>query len=186
MFNFWFLLVLLIGVIGLFIIINRNWSKLNNTSDDTNSEKEILKKFKFDFDLEKFEKKTLAIFEKILRRVRVLVLRLDTNVTRSLNSLRHKREEANLKDFSVTELDTYEIKTDEKTISILETHYLESVNSNPNIETYLKLAELYLKNQDFNSCRAMLINVWKTDKQNEKLNHLISELQTIQKENILS
>jgi hypothetical protein len=107
-------------------------------------------------NLEEIEKKIVITLEKILKRLRILVLRMDNSLSIFLKKLRSQKNEEKI--FSVSKLTSYEVTSDSdrETTRILEINYLESVKSNPNMESFLKLAELYMNCKDFNSCRALL------------------------------
>jgi hypothetical protein len=152
MFDYWFLLALVIGTIGLFTIINK---KIKSKEIDLSKNEGDLFDFKIKkVKLEELENKTLLFLEKILRRFRVVVLKIDNSLSKSLKKLKAQKNDEKI--FSVSKLTSYEIKTDKDATKVLEINYLESIKSNPDIESCLKLAELYMDCRDFNSCHALL------------------------------
>ncbi len=174
MFNYWFLLALIIGVIGLFTIVNKKIkSKEIDLSKDDNVFNFKIKKIR----LEEIENKTLRFLEKMLQRLRVVILRIDNSLSKSLKNLKAQKNDEKI--FSVSKLTSYEIKTDKDATRVLEINYLESVKSNPDIESCLKLAELYMDCRDFNSCHALLYKAWTQDNSNEKLLKLLRDLKEL-------
>jgi hypothetical protein len=152
MFDYWFLLALIIGTIGLFTIINK---KIKSKEIDLSKNEDDLFNFKLKkVKLEELENKTLLFLEKMLRRLRIVILRIDNSLSKSLKNLKAQKNDEKI--FSVSKLTSYEIKTDKDATKVLEINYLESVKSNPDIESCLKLAELYMDSRDFNSCHALL------------------------------
>jgi hypothetical protein len=154
MFDYWLLLTLTLGVFGLFWIVNKKIksNEIQNTTDDPKLFDIKIKKI----NLEEVEKRTVVVLEKMLKRLRILVLRMDNSLSKFLKRLKSQKNEEKI--FSVSKLTSYEVTSDSdrETTRILEINYLESVKSNPNIESFLKLAELYMNCKDFNSCRALL------------------------------
>ena len=130
-------------------------------------------------NLEEIEKKIVITLEKILKRLRILVLRMDNSLSTFLKKLRSQKNEEKI--FSVSKLTSYEVISDSEreTTRILEINYLESVKSNPNTENLLKLAELYMNCKDFNSCHALLYRAWEMDKTNDKLLKLAKDLRNM-------
>ena len=175
MFDYWFLLALIIGTIGLFTIINKKIKSkeidLSKTEDNLFNIK--IKKVK----LEEIENKTLKFLEKMLQRFRVVILRIDNSLSKSLKNLKAQKNDEKI--FSVSKLTSYEIRTDKDATKVLEINYLESVKSNPDIESCLKLAELYMDCRDFNSCHALLYKAWLQDNRNEKLLKLLRDLKDL-------
>ncbi len=178
MFDYWFLLTLTLGVIGIFWLVNKKIQSNNNDdkSVEINEQRVIIKKL----DLENIEKKIVVTLEKILKRLRILVLRTDNNLSQFLKKLKSQKNDEKI--FSVSKLTSCEIITeaDRETTRVLEINYLESVKDNPNIDNFLKLAELYLNYHDFNSCRALLYKIWEIDNKNEKLAQLLKDLKSIE------
>lgn len=143
-----------LGVIGIFWLVNK---KIQSSNDDNSNvasseQRTSIKKF----DLENIEKKIVLSLEKALKRLRILVLRADNNLSQFLKKLKAQKNEDKI--FSVTKLTSCETITevDRETTRVLEINYLESAKDNPNVDNFLKLAELYLNYCDFNSCRALL------------------------------
>jgi hypothetical protein len=175
MFDYWFLLALVIGTIGLFTIINK---KIKSKEIDLSKNEGDLFDFKIKkVKLEELENKTLLFLEKILRRFRVVVLKIDNSLSKSLKKLKAQKNDEKI--FSVSKLTSYEIKTDKDATKVLEINYLESIKSNPDIESCLKLAELYMDCRDFNSCHALLYKAWSQDNHNEKLLKLLRDLKEL-------
>lgn len=178
MFDYWLLLTLTVGVVGLFFVVNKkiqaNEAECIEKDLDTCNSK--IKKI----NLEDIEKKIVLVLEKMLKRLRVLVLRMDNNISKFLKKLRSQKNEEKI--FSVSKLTSYEVVSDSEreTTRILEINYLESIKSNPNVDSFLKLAELYMNCKDFNSCHALLFKAWEMDKGNEKLLRLMKDLKDIE------
>lgn len=174
MFDYWFLLTLTLGVIGIFWLVNKKIQSNNveNNDVDSNEHRINIKKF----DLENVEKRIVLSLEKILKRLRILVLRTDNNLSQFLKKLKSQKNDDKI--FSVSKLTSCETITeaDRETTRVLEINYLESAKDNPNIDNFLKLAELYLNYHDFNSCRALLFKTWEIDNKNERLFKILKEL----------
>lgn len=178
MFNYWFLLTLTLGVFGLFWMVNKKIksNEIENFTDDSKLFDFKIKKIQ----LEEVEKKVVLALEKILKRLRILVLRTDNSLSQYLKKLKSQKNDEKI--FSVSKLTSYEAISDSEreTTRILEINYLESVKSNPNIDSFLKLAELYMNCRDFNSCRALLYKAWEVDNKNEKLYRLLKDLRNME------
>jgi len=175
MFDYWFLLALIIGTIGLFTIINK---KIKSKEIDLSKNEDDLFNFKLKkVKLEELENKTLLFLEKMLRRLRIVILRIDNSLSKSLKNLKAQKNDEKI--FSVSKLTSYEIKTDKDATKVLEINYLESIKSNPDVESCLKLAELYMDSRDFNSCHALLYKAWTQDNSNEKLLKLLRDLKDL-------
>ena len=178
MFNYWFLLTLTLGVFGLFWMVNKKIksNEIENFTDDSKLFDFKIKKIQ----LEEVEKKVVLALEKVLKRLRILVLRTDNSLSQYLKKLKSQKNDEKI--FSVSKLTSYEAISDSEreTTRILEINYLESVKSNPNIDSFLKLAELYMNCRDFNSCRALLYKAWEVDNKNEKLYRLLKDLRNME------
>ncbi len=177
MFDYWLLLTLTLGIIGLFVIVNKNIHKGKDT-EETETKNSILR-IK-NVNVEEIEKKFVLALEKALKRLRVLVLRTDNGLSKFLKKIRSQKNEKDI--FSFSKLTSYEVvsDSDRETTRILEINYLESVKSNPNIDNYLKLAELYMNCKDFNSCHALLYKAWELDKSNDRLLKMLKDLRDIE------
>ena len=178
MFDYWFLLTLTLGVIGIFWLVNK---KIQSSNDDIKSAEDHSSRINIGrFDLENIEKNIVLSLEKALKRLRILVLRADNNLSQFLKKLKAQKNDEKI--FSVTKLTSCETITeaDRETTRVLEINYLESVKDNPNIDNFLKLAELYLNYHDFNSCRALLYRAWEVDNKNERLSQLLKDLKNIE------
>jgi len=182
MFDYWLLLTLTLGIIGLFVIVNKNINKEKDI-EEINVKKDILR-IK-NVNIEEIEKKFVLTLEKILKRLRVLVLRTDNGLSKSLKKIRSQKNEKDI--FSISKLTSYEVisDSDKETTRVLEINYLESVKSNPNVDNYLKLAELYMNCKDFNSCHALLYKAWELDKSNERLLKMMKDLRDIETKNTM-
>lgn len=178
MFDYWFLLTLTLGVVGLFLVVGKKIQSNENMYSNSKVFDIKIKKVR----LEEIEKKAVLVLERILKRLRILVLRIDNNLSIFLKKLRSQKNEDKI--FSVSKLTSYEIISDsnKETTKILEINYLESIKSNPNIDSFLKLAELYMNCKDFNSCHALLYRAWELDKSNDKLLRLVKDLKDLEKE----
>ena len=178
MFDYWFLLTLTLGVVGLFLVVGKKIQSNENMYSNSKVFDIKIKKVR----LEEIEKKVVLVLERILKRLRILVLRIDNNLSIFLKKLRSQKNEDKI--FSVSKLTSYEIisDSDKETTKILEINYLESIKSNPNVDSFLKLAELYMNCKDFNSCRALLYRAWELDKSNDKLLRLVKDLKDLEKE----
>ena len=177
MFDYWFLLTLTLGVIGLFWVVSKK-IQLNEIQNLNENPKLFNIKIK-KINLEEIEKKIVITLEKILKRLRILVLRMDNSLSIFLKKLRSQKNEEKI--FSVSKLTSYEVISDSEieTTRVLEINYLESIKSNPNVENLLKLAELYMNCKDFNSCHALLYRAWEIDKVNDKLLKLAKDLRNM-------
>ena len=180
MFDYWLLLTLTVGVVGLFFVVNKKIQA--NEAECIKSDLETCNSKIKKINLEEVEKKIVLVLEKMLKRLRVLVLRMDNNISKFLKKLRSQKNEEKI--FSVSKLTSYEVISDSEreTTRILEINYLESIKSNPNVDSFLKLAELYMNCKDFNSCRALLYRAWELDKSNDKLLRLVKDLKDLEKE----
>lgn len=179
MFDYWFLLTLTLGVIGIFWLVNKKIqsSNVDHTNVASSEQRASVKKF----DLENIEKKIVLSLEKVLKRLRILVLRTDKNLSQFLKKLKSQKNDDKI--FSVSKLTSYETITeaDRETTRVLEVNYLESAKDNPNVDNFLKLAELYLNYCDFNSCRALLFKTWEIDNKNERLFKILKDLREKEK-----
>ena len=125
-----------LGVIGIFWLVNK---KIQSSNDDNSNvasseQRTSIKKF----DLENIEKKIVLSLEKALKRLRILVLRADNNLSQFLKKLKAQKNEDKI--FSVTKLTSCETITeaDRETTRVLEINYLESAKDNPNVDNFLK------------------------------------------------
>ncbi len=172
MFNYWFLLFFVSGTIGLILLVKKSVKRGSLVAEETLPEDASLPKITV--DLEKLEIQTKKILEKLLRRCRIIILRLDNNVTKVLKNLKKEAEER--KDFSVTKLNEYTCNSEDNTISVLEVNYIESVQSNPTVETCLKLAKIYKSRNDLNTCHALLFRAWEINKEDKMLKEFVKDI----------
>lgn len=173
MFNYWFLLLFVIGSLGLVLLI-KNSAKKGYFHETASELKTSEDNSKIKLDLEKLEDHTRKILEKLLRRCRIIILRLDNNVTKILKNLKNTVNDK--KTFSVSSLCDCDFDKDEDAINILEINYIESLQNNPTVEGYLKLAEIYKGKEDLNTCHALLFKAWEINHQDDGLKKFLIKL----------
>lgn len=154
------------------MLVKKSAKKTSLQEQEISTEESI--KPKASIDLEKIELQTKKILEKLLRRCRIIILRLDNNVTKVLKNLKKEAEEK--KSFSVSKLNEYNCDAEDNTLCVLESKYIESFQSNPNVEICLKLAKIYKGRNDLNTLHALLFKAWDINKDDESLKSFLKNI----------
>jgi len=190
MFNILPPLLILIGLSGLIILLETTKEKEKIPEIVSFDNSEIVKKtssFKekfIDFNRQLF-KSFLALSEKILIRLRIILLRFDRALFHSLHFLRkHKNgyqeevkifEIENIKDETKEEDKVFKIKSDKNKKIISEINKLEKklLKNGEDIDILLNLARLSLFLEDNASARYYLIKAFKIDNTNKIVQDLM-------------
>ncbi len=165
MFNFIFLLLIVVGVIGIIYIykkyrldIQKDLEKITSSSmNPWHKWHKIINTEKLD----KLENSLSNFLEKILRRSRVIVLRIDNNLSQSLTSIKKKQTEQQEKQISISDLNeislpkakTISSKTKKEELSLLD----KFITDRNNLESYKNLARFYLNQNEYQNCRHVLL-----------------------------
>ena len=164
MFNFIFLLLIVIGIIGIIYIykkyqtdIKKDLEKLSNSSTTWSKWQKIVNIEKLD----KLEHTFSNFLEKILRRSRVIVLRLDNNLSQSLDVIKKKKNIRNEKHLSFSKITNMSLlkpistttKTKKEELMLLD----RFISDRNNLESYKNLARFYLNQNEYRNCRHILL-----------------------------
>ena len=184
MFNFIFLLLIIIGVIGIIYIykkyandIKEDLEKISSNSNSFWSKwQKIINAEKID----KMESKIVTFLEKILRRSRVIVLRIDNNLSNKLTVIRKKQNEQQEKQISFSGLnknDFFKTKALPNRIKKTELELLENfIVDRNNLESYKNLARFYLNQSEYRNCRNVLLEALTVDPEDKIISDLFVSL----------
>jgi len=184
MFNFIFLLLIIIGVIGIIYIykkyandIKEDLEKISSNSNSFWSKwQKIINAEKID----KMESKIVTFLEKVLRRSRVIVLRIDNNLSNKLTVIRKKQNEQQEKQISfsgLNEKDFFKTKTLPNRIKKTELELLEKfINDRNNLDSYKNLARFYLNQNEYRNCRQILLEALTIDPEDKIISDLFVSL----------
>jgi len=128
--------------------------------------------------------KIVKFFEKLLIRLRIIILRVDRLLSRGLERIRGQKEPINirLKLSKVAKTSKLSPLIDKKiSINTLEeqekTLLITLLKEDFNLDSLINLARLYLYMQDFSSARWALIEAYRLDKGNKIIQDLLFELE---------
>lgn len=178
-------LLVLLGIIGLILLLN---NKHQGPEEKIIRKKRLVStKWQRIFNqqrAEAFKEKIVKFFEKLLIRLRIIILRIDQLLSRGLEKIRIQKQPLEkekilpkiAKDSRLSALidekipsNTLEDQEKELLITLLK----EDFSS----DSLINLARLYLFTQDFSSARWALLEAYRLDKDNKIIQDLLFELQ---------
>ncbi len=193
MFNLIPPLLLLIGLAGLILLLHHQENIISSEEESktfTTKEKKGKKKwFVNSAQLENAKAKIKHFFEKILIRLRIIVLRMDRILLHSLETLRGKNQLENLEDQEKrkglfrknkinlkhstldSQLEKMDLREQEKKL------LLKMLHDESNFDDLVNLARLYLFEKDFPSARWALIQAYHLEDNNKIIEGLFLELE---------
>jgi len=128
--------------------------------------------------------KIVKFFEKLLIRLRIIILRVDRLLSRGLERIRGQKEpiSTKLKFSKVAKTSKLSPLIDKKiSINTLEeqekTLLITLLKEDFNLDSLINLARLYLYMQDFSSARWALIEAYRLDNENKIIQDLLFELE---------
>jgi len=194
-------LLIILGIAGLILLFNKKSLKENKIVDQSNFEPEMIKRYSFllkkwhqlfnkqNFDLVKI--KLSNFFEKVLIRLRIIILKLDHFLFRQLE--KRKETENNVKDAldqskgnsnlsvltnasheeldNLSSLSPLDLEKEEK--KLLKSFFKQSQEES----SLVNLARLYLYRKDFSSARWALLEAHRLNSENKVIKDLLLELQ---------
>jgi hypothetical protein len=201
MFNIVPPLFIILGLVGLVLLFNKKSSKENKIANQPNFEPKLIKRYSFFlkkwhqfFNKQNFELVKIKLsnfFEKVLIRLRIIILRLDYLLFRQLE--KRKEKEKNVKDGldQLKENNTLSVLTNTSHLELdnlsslspldlekEEKQFLTLFLKQPEEESSLvNLARLYLYRQDFSSARWALLEAHRLNKEDKVIRDLLLELQ---------
>ncbi len=187
-------LLIIVGLVGLIVIFNHSSSKENMLPLEEGKEK-IWKGNRFFQKISLFFEKVrnyrlqsrfLSSLERLLVRLRIVILKLDKSVSKNLIHLRKGRmkraTEEKVSSFSsvssVWEEGDKELPSSlSLDFSEEEKKILRRLNKFPQeVDTLINLARIYLWKKDFSSARAVLLQAYEIDEKNKVIRSLLVEL----------
>ncbi len=189
MFNFFSLILVIIGIIGLLYLRRRYHQELQSIQNSSNSI--ILEKIKnkwqgldIEKKIEQLESAAKKFLEKALRRLHVLTLRVDNTINQWISKLKEKEaviseKKQNLwpRDAQIWNLAKHKDNKKNKSFDQEEKILMKRLTNNPdNLENYKNLARFYLNNGEYKNCRQILIEAWKRDKDDKIISDLLVAL----------
>lgn len=181
-------LLLLLGLFGLIILLHNKHQGAEEKVIKKSSFNKVRNKSKWNKIFNKgktdlFKEKIIRFFEKLLVRLRIIILRIDQLLARALEKIRIQKQPIEDKKIlpKITKISKLSVLIDEKLSSntleeqekeLLITLLKEDFSS----DSLINLARLYLFTQDFSSARWALLEAYHLDKDNPIIQDLLFEL----------
>jgi len=184
MFNFIFLLLIIIGIIGIIYIYKKYANDikedLEKISSNSNSIWSKFQKIVNAEKIDKIENKLVILLEKILRRSRVIVLRIDNTISNKLTVIRKKQNIQQEKQISFSGLNEklfFKTKNLPTKVKKTELELLgKFIDDRNNLESYKNLARFYLNQNEYRNCRHILLEALAVDPQDKIISDLFVTL----------
>lgn len=190
MFNLIPPLLLLIGLAGLILLLHHQENIISSEEEPesfTTKEKQGKKRwFLNSLQLKNIKAKIKHFFEKVLIRLRIIVLRTDRILLHSLETLRGKNQSEEQEKRKVffrknkinfkhsvldSQLEKMDLKEEEKKL------LAKILHNESDLDDLVNLARLYLFEKDFSSARWALIQAYRLEDENKIIEGLFLELE---------
>jgi len=186
-------LLVIVGLVGLIVVFNRspreNMLPLGEKKEKIRKGNKFFQKMSLFFEKVRsyhFQRRFQSSLERLLVRLRIVILKLDKSVSKNLIHLRKRRikEGTEEKVSSFSSVSSTWQEDDEKLPSSLgldfpeeEKKILRRLNKFPQeVDTLVNLARIYLWKEDFSSARAVLLQAYEIDEENKVIQSLLVEL----------
>jgi len=175
MFDFVFLFLIVIGVAGIIYIYKKYQQDIKKEFEQKdnillNNKNKWSKVINMQY-LDTIESHFTNFVEKLLRRSRIIVLRIDNNISKTLNDIKKKKiiEQEKLKTKHISFSNLNNVRSSSKTLALNklkkeELALLEAfINDRNNLESYKNLARFYLNHNEYKNCRNVLLEALAID-----------------------